>query len=417
MMIPSEPIGSIPRPPALMATFADRAAPAEQREQAYRAAVRDTVREMEATGSDVISDGEQGKYPSFWSYCLDGAANTAPDGFDIPYAAGHSRRLPRLTRGPFRYQRYADSYLTVAQGFASRAAIKQAIISPSALSMMYPVAQLADYSRQQFIDDLLDEHAIEIGRCLAAGAAKVQIDFLEGRLAMQLDPSGELLNSYIDLSNLVLNRFTPAERAKIGVHTCPGSSYRAHGAAFDYADLLPSLFEMAAGNFYIALAAETDPDHVLAIIGRCIKPGQRVFIGVTAPSDPAIESAELVRDRVLQAARFISPEQLGTTDDCGFAPCSDDCSVSRAGAFAKIRARIEGTALAAEMLGRDGAAPAGAAPASAGPAGAAPAGAAPAGAGPTAAGPASAGPAAAARAGAGPAGAGPAGAGPEGRTQ
>lgn len=350
MMIPTEPIGSIPRPPALMAAFAaERAAP-EAREQAYRAAVRETVHDMEATGSPVITDGEQGKYPSFWSYCLDGAANTVPDGFDIPYAAGHSRRLPRLTRGPFRYQRYADSYLRVAQGYARTAAVKQAIISPSALSMLYPADPLPDYPRDQFIDDLLAEHDTEIRRCLDAGAAKVQVDFVEGRLAMQLDPGGELLNSFIDLNNMVLGRYRGAERARIGVHTCPGSSYRAHGAAFDFADLLPSLFELAAGNFYIALAGEAEPERVLKIIARCIKPAQRVFVGVTAPGEAAVETPELVRDRVLRAARHIRPEQLGTTDDCGFAPCSNDHTASRAGAFAKIRARVEGTAMAAAIL-------------------------------------------------------------------
>ncbi|MEO7576382.1 MAG: 5-methyltetrahydropteroyltriglutamate--homocysteine methyltransferase [Massilia sp.] len=349
-MIPTEPIGSIPRPPALMAAFAADGMPAEAREAAYRDAVRDTVRAMEATGSPVITDGEQGKYPSFWSYCLDGAANTVPEGFDIPYAAGHSRRLPRLTRGPFRYQRYADSYLRVAQGYARAAAVKQAIISPSALSMLYPADPLPDYARDQFIDDLLAEHDTEIRRCLDAGAASVQVDFVEGRLAMQLDPSGELLNSFIDLNNMVLGRYGAAERARLGVHTCPGSSYRAHGPAFDYADLLPSLFELEAGNFYIALAGEAEPERVLKIVGQYVKPHQRVFIGVTAPSAAAVETPELVRDRVLRAARFIRPEQLGTTDDCGFAPCSSDHSASRAGAFAKIRARVEGTALAAAIL-------------------------------------------------------------------
>ena len=58
-----------------------------------------------------------------------------------------------------------------------------------------------------------------------------------------------------------------------------------------------------------------------------------------------------MRDRVLEAARYIPVEQLGTTDDCGFSPFSDDTSTSRDTAFAKIRARVLGTALAAEALG------------------------------------------------------------------
>ena len=69
------------------------------------------------------------------------------------------------------------------------------------------------------------------------------------------------------------------------------------------------------------------------------------------PIDPQVETAEEIRDRVLEAAVYIPLDQLGTTDDCGFSPFSDDTSTTRDLAFAKIRARVEGTALAAEKLG------------------------------------------------------------------
>ena len=82
-----------------------------------------------------------------------------------------------------------------------------------------------------------------------------------------------------------------------------------------------------------------------------MKPDQRVFVGVVAPIDPHVETPEEVRDRVLEAAEYIPLEQLGTTDDCGFSPFCDDTSTSRDTAFAKIRARVRGTALAAEALG------------------------------------------------------------------
>ena len=83
--------------------------------------MRDTVREFEATGSPVITDGEQRKYHNFWDYPVQGLANTAPDGFRIPFAAGHTRRMPRLMRGPFSYKRYADEFLAEALRYATRA--------------------------------------------------------------------------------------------------------------------------------------------------------------------------------------------------------------------------------------------------------------------------------------------------------
>jgi 5-methyltetrahydropteroyltriglutamate--homocysteine methyltransferase len=349
--IPTEPIGSLPRTPELLALLqtADPDDPAL--EPLYEAAVRDTVERFEATGSPVITDGEQRKYHNFWTYCVQGLPNTAPDGFRIPFAAGHERRMLRLTDGPFRYQHPADSYLERTLRHAHRP-VKQAVISPSALSLMYPLDPIPGYPRARFLDDLLAEHEAEIRRCLALGAHKVQIDFTEGRLAVKLDPTGHLLNSFIELNNLALSRFTPQERSRIGVHSCPGGDLDStHSADVDYASLLPSLFELQVGNFYIALAGERDRGRVLRMIRAYMKPEHRVFVGVVSPIDPRIDTPEEVRDRVLEAAELVPVEQLGTTDDCGFAPFCDDTTTSRDTAFAKIEARVLGTALAAEILG------------------------------------------------------------------
>ena len=350
-IIPTEPIGSIPRPVDLI----DRVAKADSEDPNlapfYEVAIRDTIERFEATGSPVVTDGEQWKYHNFATYCVYGLPNTAPDGFTIPFLDGHTRRMSRLTRGPFRYRRYADGYLDIAMRYA-HAPVKQAVISPSCLSLMYPSEGIPDYPREQFIQDLLNEHETEIRRCLNKGAHKVQVDFTEGRLAVKIDPSGHLLNSFIDLNNLALSRFSPEERRRIGVHTCPGNDFDStHSADVDYAELLPSLFELKAGNFYIALAAEPDRRHVLKVIRKYRKADQRIFVGVTAPTDPRVETPEEVRDRVLEASEYIPIGQLGTTDDCGFSPFSDDTSTSRDTAFAKIQARVLGTTLAAKRIG------------------------------------------------------------------
>jgi len=351
IIIPTEPIGSIPRPVDLIERVAQGDSEDPSLAPFYEDAIRDTIERFEATGSPVVTDGEQRKYHNFATYCVHGLPNTAPDGFKIPFSDGHTRRLSRLTRGPFRYRRYADSFLDVARRYA-HVPVKQAVISPSALSLLYPAQEIRDYSREQFIDDLLREHETEIRRCLEKGAHKVQVDFTEGRLAVKVDSSGHLLNSFIDLNNLALSRFSPEERGRIGVHTCPGNDLDStHSADVDYAELLPGLFALKAGNFYIALAGERDRRHVLEIIRKHLRPERRIFVGVTAPGDPRVETAEDVRDRVLEASEYIPIEQLGTTDDCGFSPFFDNTSTSRDTAFAKIRARVRGTAMAAEVIG------------------------------------------------------------------
>jgi 5-methyltetrahydropteroyltriglutamate--homocysteine methyltransferase len=184
-------------------------------------------------------------------------------------------------------------------------------------------------------------------------ADSVQIDFTEGRLSLKLDPSGALLEQFIGLNNRVLDHFSPQERRRIGVHTCPGGDRDStHSADVDYAGLLPTLFQLHVGRFYIQLASEPDPARVLGIIREYRQPDQIVFVGVTDPINSSVETAEQVRDRILLAVEYIPVTSLGTTDDCGFAPFADDASTSRDIAFAKIRARVAGTALAAQRLSR-----------------------------------------------------------------
>jgi 5-methyltetrahydropteroyltriglutamate--homocysteine methyltransferase len=350
--IPTEPVGSIPRPLELIEAVRAAAAgqiSGEELERLYVQAVRETIASLEATGSPVISDGEQRK-PSFLTYPLAGLEGLAPDGVVIPFEDGHTRQLPRLTRGPFRYQRYADVYLEEAQRYASRP-LKQAVIAASALSLLYPQEGIEDYPREAFLADLLAEAEADIRRSLERGAHRVQIDFTEARLSLKLDPSAQLLRDFVELNNTVLRRFSPGQRQRIGVHTCPGGDLDStHSADVDYSSLLPTLFELEAGSFFVQLASEKNPRTVLETVQAHLKPGQLFFVGVINPIDARVETPEEVRDRVLEAAEYIPLAQLGTTDDCGFSPFGDDTSTPRTIAFDKIRARVRGTELAAQQL-------------------------------------------------------------------
>lgn len=353
MTIPTEPIGSVPRPAELLAALAaheqghldDQGLAAVQDQ-----AVADTIAALEGAGSPVVTDGEQTK-PSFLTYPLAGLSGLVPDGLVIPFADGHTRQLPALSAGPFAYQVHAETFLKAALPHA-KVPVKQAVIAPSALSLLYPSDGIDGYPQEQFLRDLADQAEADIRGALDAGAHVVQLDFTEGRFALKADPSGGLLKQFVDFNNTVLERFSDEERRRIGVHTCPGGDQDStHSLDVDYAELLPSLFQLKAGNFYLQLASEPDPERVLATVAGLVTPDVRVFVGVTDVVDPAVETAEQVRDRVMAAARHIPADQLGTCDDCGFSPFADDRSTSRATAFAKIAARVEGTKLAAEVLG------------------------------------------------------------------
>jgi len=354
MAILTEPIGSIPRPAALLqalTAFQAKQISNVELHEAYASALQDTIARFEQTGSPVISDGEQTK-PSFATYPLAGLTNLAPDGVTIPFADGHTRQLPRLTAAPFHYGVHANSFLKAARGY-TKAPIKQAVISASAMSLLYPAEGIPGYTREAFLEDLIAEAASDIRGALEAGAATVQIDFTEARLSLKLDPSGGLLRSFVALNNQVLEGFTVEERKRIGVHVCPGGDHDStHSADVDYAALLPDLFQLNVGRFYLQMASEPDRKSALTTVSQLLKPDQIIFVGVIDPINPEIETAAQVRDRVLEAASILPIAQLGTTDDCGFAPFADDVSTAREIAFSKIQARVEGTKLAAHVLGQ-----------------------------------------------------------------
>ena len=377
--IPTEPVGSLPRPQKLQEAYIDYdhgRIQLAQLEALQEDAARDSITRYEATGSPIVSDGEQ-RWSSFATYPVTdtlagtGLASTLGGGgqYFAIFADGHNRQLPKLTGGPFRYKNYASDSLKKSIKLATKP-MKQAVIAPSMLALLYPLNEdVPGYSRTAFESDLVDECEKDIRQAFAAGAERVSIDFTEGRLACRCDPRNPwtgagLLPHFIALNNRVIDRFTPDERMRIGVHTCPGGDRDSvHSADVPYNSLLPSLFQMNAGYFLIQLKSERNKEQVYKDIAASLRSDangvkQMAYIGVINPGNPRVESAQEVCDQLVEAAKFIPKDQLGSTDDCGFSPFSIDekpnhgsPDYARDVAFQKITARIQGTKMAAELLG------------------------------------------------------------------
>lgn len=355
--IPTEQIGSIPRNQNLIDTYKKYQEGKVDLATLNALAESETIQvmqELEALGCPVISDGEQKKFDGFAHYCLHNSKSYAKEGLVVNFSDGHKRVFaPHLKTPPFKYEETADTFLKFALLHA-HVPVKQAVISPSMLSLVYPPQGIENYNHEHFINDLIEQHVSEVRRCLDLGAHKVQIDFTEARLSIKYDPSGDMLNSFVELINNCLAHFNDEEIQKIGIHTCPGADVDStHSADVDYKNLLPTLFKINAGNFYVALRGEQDTRKVLRLIGSVIRPFQRVFIGVTNPNSSILETPEDICELIIQAAEFIPVDQLGTTDDCGFSPFADDTSTSRDLVYQKISARLMGTRLAEEKLFAD----------------------------------------------------------------
>jgi len=377
--IPTEPVGSLPRPAKLQEAYASYDAgeiSKDDLESLQDAAVKDSIERFEATGSPIISDGEQ-RWSSFATYPIaDTLAGTglapglAPGGqFFAIFADGHGRQLPKLVNGPFRYNQHAADTLRKSIPYATKP-MKQAVIAPSMLALLYPLKDPVEgYSREDFEAALVDECEQDIRQAFAAGAVRVSVDFTEGRLATREDPRNPwtgagLLPHFIELNNRVMARFSADERVNIGIHTCPGGDRDSvHSADVPYNNLLGSMFQIDAGYFLIQLASERDKDPVFESIGKNLRSDARgvtqmAFIGSTVTQSPRVESPQEIAGHLVRAANFIAREQIGSTDDCGFSPFSIDEKPNHGSpdhardvAFDKIRSRVEGSRLAAEKLG------------------------------------------------------------------
>lgn len=225
------------------------------------------------------------------------------------------------------------------------------MIAPSTLSLVYPRPTIENYSREDFLQHLLFEAEKDIRLCLAAGAEKVQLDFPDAQLSLKLDPTGKLLKHLVEINNMLLDRFDDDEKSKLGVHVCSGNDNgKGHSLNIDYSKLFEEIFQLHLKNFYLPMSCEDDPESILLEISSHMHSDHRIFLGVVNPMSLTVETPEQVKTRILLATKYIPIKQLGTTDDCGFAPYDDNEFLTREICFQKIKARVEGTKLVEEIF-------------------------------------------------------------------
>ena len=378
MAIPTELVGSLPRPMKLQEAFEahDQGQITFAELQAEQdAAAEDSIRRLEEVGEPIVTDGEQ-RESSFATYPItDTLAGTGPGGQPRRRRAvlrDLRRRPPSPAAAPDRRPVPLQDVRLGVRREEPRdrvGPVKQAVIAPSMLMLLYPLeGELEGYSRDQFLADLCDEVEKDIRQCFAAGAVRVSIDFTEGRLANKNDSRNpwtnkDMLQEFIDLNNRVIDRFSAEERVNIGIHTCPGGDCDSvHSKEVPYEKLLSKMFQLNAGYFLIQCASEEDREAVYRMCGEYSREdadgvAQVCFMGVINPLNPEVETAEHVRDELLLASKYIPVERLGATDDCGFSPFSRDVKpkhgspdFARDVAMQKIAARLEGARLASEAL-------------------------------------------------------------------
>jgi methionine synthase II (cobalamin-independent) len=190
--------------------------------------------------------------------------------------------------------------------------------------------------RRAMLRDLADIFNAEMREAVAAGARFVQLDdlfFNAPRDEWSFD---------VEIFNRV---FDGVDAYKI-LHVCHGGTPGPPVGHAPYPELFPYFAEINVDCFELAFAQTGFRDDHLALLAT---PGFDKDVGVGAVSNKnyVIETPREVADGLLKACRYIEPERVHASSDCGL------FAYTRATAKAKLKSLARGAALARAELGYD----------------------------------------------------------------
>jgi 5-methyltetrahydropteroyltriglutamate--homocysteine methyltransferase len=121
----------------------------------------------------------------------------------------------------------------------------------------------------------------------------------------------------------------------IATHTCRGNHRSAWFAAGGYDFIAEALFnELDVDGFFLEYDDERSGDFAPL---RFLPKGKIAVLGLVSSKRRALESKDLIKRRLEEAARFAPLEQLALSPQCGFSSTLDGNELSEAEQFAKLR--------------------------------------------------------------------------------
>jgi 5-methyltetrahydropteroyltriglutamate--homocysteine methyltransferase len=257
------------------------------------------IRAQEDAGLDIVTDGEvrRESYSNAFATALDGVdvdnPGTALD------RSGHPNPVPRIT-GPIRRRRPVNvADVQFLRAHTDRT-IKVTVPGPFTMAEQaqndhYPSKEAAAFGYAAAVN-------AEVADLFAAGADIVQLDepYLQARPEAARQYGVKALNAALDGST-----------GTTAVHLCFGYAAIIHDRPSGYS-FLPELADAAADQISIETAQSGLDCAVLADLT-----GKTIILGVLDLSDPAVETADVVADRVRKALRYVPADRIVLAPDCG----------------------------------------------------------------------------------------------------
>jgi 5-methyltetrahydropteroyltriglutamate--homocysteine methyltransferase len=182
-------------------------------------------------------------------------------------------------------------------------------------------------SRQAFVDEIGDMLRREIDALIADGVSYIQLDSLhyvervaDATIRPRMIAEGEDPDAYLD--QLIAADNTVLDRARqggvmVGLHMCRGNNRSAWHAEGSYEPVA----EKAFGQLHVdRFLLEYDTERAGGFEPlRFMPKNKMVALGLVSSKEPELESVDLLRRRIDEAAQYVPMENLALCPQCGFA--------------------------------------------------------------------------------------------------
>lgn len=326
-------VGSLLRPPALTAAwFAHEAGrlSAETLADEQDAAIRDAVKMQEELGLAVVTDGEfrRGGWSRGFLSAVEGFG-FKPSKLVFRNDQGVSTAAPApIATGKLGQMRpiVADDYSFLAECTTRRAKVTMPTPSHMHFGHFGECFDRRDYRDvDAFFADLVEIYRAEIAELAWRGCTFLQLDEVpltllcdetnRGIAKAEGEEPDKLVDLYIDLVNRAIAG--RPETMRVALHLCRGNMQGLWMGDGGYAPIAERLFNALNVDAYLMEYDSPRAGDFAPL--RHLPKGKQAFLGLVSTKNPEVETADALRRKLDEAAKYAPATQLGLCPQCGFA--------------------------------------------------------------------------------------------------
>ncbi|POB11669.1 5-methyltetrahydropteroyltriglutamate--homocysteine S-methyltransferase [Sulfobacillus sp. hq2] len=349
----ADQVGSLLRTPRIKEARQQRAAgelTAEQLRQVENEEIDRVVAKQKAIGLQAVTDGEFRR--AWWHYdfleqLVGVQGYDADSGIQFHNMATKSRGIRVVDRLDFAGHPMIEDFKYLKQ-IAGDHVAKMTIPSPSMLHFRATMAEGVYPDQETFFNDLGQAYAKAIAAFYEAGCRYLQLDDTAWAYLCSTEQTDQLRARGLQPERLqalyaqTINQAVAQkpDDMKITMHICRGNFRSTWIASGGYEPVAETLFQ---GLKIDGLFLEYDSDRAggfepLRFVQR---PDLEIVLGLITTKEGTLESADDIKRRIDEAARYVNPEQLCLSPQCGFASTEEGNLLTEDEQWDKLRRVVE----------------------------------------------------------------------------